>query len=461
MNIAETVIDKSRSELREVVCRQLQLLLEQNNYEGAKSLLLPVPPVDIAEAIADLPETLQLLAFRLLKKAEAINVYEYLDPEVQQSLIKKFNDQEAISIVNDMSPDDRVKLFDELPSRFVRRLIRELTTDERQVTSLLLGYPKDTAGRIMTPEYLQLPQTLTAQEAQREIRQLAKESEVNYYIYITGELNQLLGIISLRDLILVSPDQQLGDIMATDIVYAYTDTDQEEVARLIQRYDLLALPIVDRGETLLGVVTVDDVIDILEQEATEDIYRMAAVQSEGDDYFKSSLWGVTKKRIPWLLILLVTNSATVLVMSRYEAVLDAVVAFAFFTPLLVDTGGNVGAQSSTVVIRGLSTYELNDKKPAFVVWRELMTGGILGIVLGILVIVLVFLLLGQAEVGVTVGISLLIISTLAAATGAALPFIFTFFGLDPALMSAPFITTIVDITGIFVYLNTAKLLLNI
>ena len=249
--------------------------------------------------------------------------------------------------------------------------------------------------------------------------------------------------------------------MTRDVVYAHTDTDREEVARLIQRYDLLALPIVDREDHLVGVVTVDDVIDILQEEATEDIYKMGAVQSDGDSYFQKSLLEVAKKRTPWLLILSITNSITILIMSSYEAVLEEVVALAFFTPLLIDAGGNVGAQSSTVVIRGLSTDELRDKKPSFVIFRELMAGGMLGIILGILVIVVVFVFLGRGEISVTVGVSLLSITMIAATTGAALPFLFHSLGFDPALMSAPFITTVVDILGILIYLNIAKALLGI
>ncbi len=460
-NVDTTIPIGSRSELRELVRSQLQLLLEQKNYQGAKTLLVPVQPVDIAEAIEGLPETLQVMAFRLLKKAEAIDVYEYLDPTVQQSLIEEFHDQEAIAIVNEMSPDDRAKLFDELPPKLVRRLIAKITPEERQITSLLLGYQADTAGRIMTPEYIALKEHLTATQAQEKLRLLAHKSEVNYYLYVTDASKRLIGILSLKDLIIAEPEQTLGEIMTRDVIYADTNTDREEVARLIQRYDLLALPIVDKDENLLGVITVDDVIDILEAEATEDIYKMSAVESQGDNYFQVGLFEVAKKRIPWLLLLLITNSATVIILSNYEAVLDEAVALAFFTPLLIGAGGNVGAQSSTVVIRGLSTQELRDRKPFNIILRELFSGGLLGIILGVLVIIGTFIFLGHYEVGLTVGISLLAITMIAATTGAALPYLFRFFGLDPALMSAPFITTIVDILGIFIYLNLAKLLLQI
>ena len=411
--------------------------------------------------IAILPAALQAIAFRLLEKAKAIEVYEDLQFDVQQFLLEKFQAEEAQQIIESIAPDERVKLFDELPPQIVRRLIAQLSPEERQATSLLLGYQTDRAGHLMTPEYIALKEHLTATEAQERIRSLASLAEVTYYIYVVDSGKKLIGITSLKELIIALPEQTLGEIMTRDVVYAYTDTDQEEVAQLIQRYDLLALPIVDKDENLLGVVTVDDVIDILQEEATEDIYKMGAVQNDNDSYFNNNLLEVTKKRTPWLLILLVTNSITVLILSRYEQVLDEVVALAFFTPLLIDAGGNVGAQSSTVVIRGLSTDELRGKKPTLVILRELMTGGMLGILLGILVVVAIFIFLGQKAIGFTVGLSLLSITLIAATTGAALPFIFHSFGLDPALMSAPFITTVVDILGILIYLNIARLLLGV
>ncbi|MBS0015676.1 MAG: magnesium transporter [Arthrospira sp. SH-MAG29] len=453
--------NSSRSELRAIVREQLRLLLEDRNWEGAKTLLLPVQPVDIAEAIDGLPKAMQLTAFRLLSKQEAVEVYEHFSTDVQQSLIEEFRDSELLEIVNSMAPDDRAGLFDELPPRLVRRVLAQLSAEERQATSQLLGYQAGTAGRLMTPEYIALRYNLTIKEASDRIRQLARDREVSYYVYVVDEQRRLMGVASLRDLLLADLEQFLGDIINPDVVFAQTDTDQEEVARSIQRYDLVALPVVDRDHTLVGVVTVDDAIDILQKEATEDIYIMGAVRSEGESYFQSNLATITRKRIPWLFILLITNTLTIFVMSNFEAVLDEVVALAFFTPLLIDAGGNVGAQSSTVVIRGLSTEELKYKKPLWVIMRESMTGGLLGILLGVVVIGMVFVFLGQVEIGLTVGISLLCITIIAATAGAGLPFLFHSFGLDPALMSSPFITTIVDILGIWIYLSTAKLLLGL
>ncbi|GAB4465242.1 MAG: magnesium transporter [Elainellaceae cyanobacterium] len=459
--MTQAVNPTSSSELRDIVRDQLQLLLEQKNYEGAKMLLVPVPPVDIAEAIQGLSKPMQMLAFRLLSKAEAIAVYEYLDSDVQQSLLEEFRDQEALDIVESMAPDDRANLFDEMPANLVRRVLAQLDPSERQATALLLGYKPDTAGRVMTPEFISVRADMTVSQAQERIRELARDKEVAYYVYVTDPVKRLLGTVSLRDLILASPDQRVEDVMERDVIFARADVDQEEVARLIQRYDLLALPIVDQEGILLGVVTVDDVIDILEEEATEDIYAIGGVRAEGESYFDSSFLSILKKRSPWLLVLVVTNIATVFIMSRYEEVLDSVVELAFFTPLLIDTGGNIGAQSSTVLIRGLSTDELRNKKPVRVILRELFAGAALGLVLAVLVLGIAMVFVGKVEIGLTVGLSLIAIAALAATVGTLLPYLFHKMGFDPAFMASPFITTVADILGILIYLNIAKVLLRI
>ncbi|MGL5808092.1 MAG: magnesium transporter, partial [Xenococcaceae cyanobacterium] len=262
------------NELRQLVRSQLELLLNNGNLEGAKSLLIPVQPVDIAEAIEGLPESIQLIAFRLLSKSEAIEVYEYLNTDVQQALIQEFKRQEVLDIVDKMSPDDRARMFDELPAKVVRRLLAQLSPGERKATAILLGYGEYTAGRIMTPEYISLKENLTVSQTLERIRSLANASEIIYYLYVTDASRQLKGIVSLRDLVVSVPETTLGEIMTRDVVFVHTDTDQEEVARTIQRYDILAVPVVDSEERLVGVVTVDDVIDIIEREATEDIYAL-------------------------------------------------------------------------------------------------------------------------------------------------------------------------------------------
>ncbi|BDA75591.1 Mg2+ transport protein [Calothrix sp. PCC 7716] len=450
-----------RQEIRELVRAQLETLLRRQNYEGAKALLVPVQPVDIAEAIEDLPEAMQAIAFRLLSKKEAIEVYEYLPPNLQQAILADFHRQDVLEIVENMSPDDRARLFDELPAKVVRRLLRELSSTERDATNLLLGYKPDTAGRIMTPEYVSLKENLTATQALERIRKNASGSETIYYLYITDDARRLTGVLSLRELVLAPLEETINNIMTRDFVFVHTDTDQEEVAHTIKRYDLLALPVVDSEQRLVGIITVDDAIDVIEREATEDIYTLGGLESGDDNYFQTNLFTVARRRVVWLLVLLLTNTATSAVIRSQEDVLEQVVALTAFIPLLIDTGGNVGAQSSTVVIRGLNTKEVEVNKAFNIMQRELIAGAMLGVMLGLVVTIWAYFIQGNLAVAMAVGISLCAISLIASLAGSALPFLFRSLGLDPALMSAPFITTAVDVLGVLIYLNVARWILRL
>ncbi len=457
-----TLQDVSRRELRELVRSQLQALLEQNDLQGAKAILVPVQPADIAEAIEGLPEAMQAIAFRLLSKGEAIEVYEYLDSSIQQALIEEFKRQDVLDIVDQMSPDDRVRLFDELPAKIVNRLLEQLSPTERQATAQLLGYEAGTAGRIMTPELISFKEGFTVSQALERIRRLANVTETIYYLYVTDNARRLTGTLSLRDLVTSQPSQTIGEIMTREAVFIYTDTDQEEVAKVIQRYDFLAVPVVDREQRLVGIVTVDDVIDIIQEETTEDIYALGGgVQSGGDNYFQTDLLTVARKRVVWLLVLLLTNTVTGTIIKSQENLLQQVVSLAAFIPLLTGTGGNVGAQSSTVVIRGMNTDEIRAMGQYQVILREGIAGLILGTMLGSIATVWAYFLQGNLAVAISVGVSLVAISVLASVSGSALPFLFRSLRLDPALMSAPFITTAVDVAGVLIYFNLARLILGL
>lgn len=458
---SSTLPNYARKELRELVRSQLQVLLEQGDLKGAKAILVPVQPADIAEAIEGLPETMQVIAFRLLSKDEAIEVYEYLDSSVQQALCEEFKRQEVLDIVDKMSPDDRARLFDELPATVVRRLLAQLSPAEREATALLLGYEAGTAGRIMTPKYISLKESFTVSETLERIRNSAPTTETIYYLYVTDAARRLSGILTLRDLVTSPLDKTVGEIMTREVVSIQTDTDQEDVARLIQRYDFLAVPVVDREQRLVGIITVDDVIDIMEQEATEDIYALGGVQGGGDNYFQTNLLTVARKRVLWLFVLLITNTVTGTIIRAQQDILQQVVVLAAFIPLLTGTGGNVGAQSSTVVIRGLNTDEIRAMGPFQVILREGMAGALLGAILGTVATGWAFALQRDLAVSIAVGISLLAIAILASVAGSALPFLFRSLGLDPALMSAPFITTAVDVLGVLIYFSLARLILQL
>ncbi len=447
----------------EVVSQQLESMLSVGNYDAVKLLLKPVQPVDIAEAIGNLPTNLQALAFRFLGKDEAISVYEYLDSATQQSLLRLLRSGEMREVVEEMSPDDRARLLEELPAKVVRQLLSELSPEERRVTAQLLGYEAETAGRLMTTEYIALKENQTAAMALEIVRSRARDTETIYSLYVTDAQRCLTGILSLRDLVTADLNARIGDVMTGDVLSVATDTDQEKVARTIQRYDFLAVPVVDSEQRLVGIVTVDDVIDVIEQEATRDLYAAGAVQAgDEDDYFTSNLFTVARRRIVWLSVLVVASFFTSEVIAANEAVLKQVVLLAAFIPLLGGTGGNVGAQSSTVVIRGLSTQSISALKPLQAVLREAMAGALLGVLMMVVVLPFAWWRGGGALVGVSVGISLLAITTLAATAGAAFPLLFDRMGLDPALMSTPFITTCTDVAGTLIYLKTAEwLLLNL
>ena len=449
-----------RQGLRQLVCSELKILLEQENWSGAKVILQPVQPVDIAEAIAELPEAMQALAFRLLDKDEAIAVYEYLDPTIQQVLLKDFSRQDVRTIIDRMSPDERVKLFDELPAKVVRKLLIQLSPSEREATALLFGYQPETAGRIMTPEYLSLKERWTVARAFQHIRRVASTKETIYSLYVTDDRHCLTGFLSLRDLVIAQPEQTIGEIIERHVISVHTDTHQEEVARLLQRYDFLALPVVDTENRLVGIITVDDVIDIIEAETTKDIHTLGGVQPGDERYFQSSILSIVSRRALWLVVGLLTTALASLFVKSHEQLLRQTIILVAFIPLLIDTGGDVGLQSSTVVIRGLNTQNIRQHGVFQLVRREAMAGAFLGIILGIGAMAWAYLLQGNLLVAVVVGISLILISLLASVLGAALPFWFSWLGLDPALMSAPFITTIADVFGVFIYLYVARWILQ-
>lgn len=449
----------SRKKLLQLVRSQLQLLLESGNLEGAKAILIPVQVADIAEAIEGLPEAMQAIAFRLLSKDEAIEVYEYLSPQVQQALLEDFQRQDVLDIIDKMSPDDRARLFEELPAKVVHRLLAHMSREQKEATALLLGYKPNTAGRIMTTEYISLKEGWTIDRAFRYIRHLEPASETIYVLYITDPVDRLTGSLTLRELVTSQPEQLIGDMMNPNVICVSTDTEQKEVARVLQRYDLLAIPVVDTENRLVGIVTVDDVIDILEAETTKNIHTLVGVNAEEQKYFRLPVQSVVSRRAFWLIVVLLTNALTSIVMKGQQELLEKFVGLVAFIPLLIDTGGDIGSQSSTVVIRGLHTETIRSHGFLWVVTREAIAGVLLGLVLGLAVIVWAYFLEGDWIIAIIVGISLLIISVLSTVAGAALPFIFSFLRLDPALMSAPFITTIADVLGVIIYLSVAKLIL--
>ncbi len=435
-------------------------LLEAQQWQNLKALLAPKNPNDLASIFAEFTPSERVVLFRLLEKQEAVEVFESLPLEEQQELLGSFKQEQLREIVEHMSPDDRAYLLDEVPAKVAKRLLGLLTPEERATTALLLGYGENTAGRIMTPEYIDLKSFVTVGQALEKIRRVGLDKETIYYSYVTDEKRRLIGIVSIRQLVLADPDVRVADIMEQDIIFAHTDDDQEDVAHKMQKYDLLALPVVDRENRLVGIITHDDVIDIIQDEVTEDIYRLGAVEVPEQNYFKSRIMVVSGHRLGWLLFLLVANTITGNIIIHYSDLLESVIALAAFVPLLTGSGGNIGSQTSTVFVRGIALKEITSKNALRLIFREIWVGLLLGALLGFIVIIWAYWLQGNWWVALAVGLSLWLISTLATFFGSVWPLVFQRFGLDPAMVSAPFISTVVDVLGALTYFTVASFILS-
>jgi magnesium transporter len=433
----------------------IRKLIEDKNYSLLKESIKG-HPADIAALLNELDPLQRILIFRLLPKDDAVEVFEHLDIENQSELLSKFHDDRTISLVNEMSPDDRAPLFDELPAKVIKQLLGRMTPEEWKATAELLGYEENTAGRIMTPEYVDLKRSLTVEEAIQRIKRIGKDKETIYYLYPIDETRHLLGVVSLKHIVLAQPETMIQEIMDTEVIKVTTDDDQEEVARIIKDYDLLAVPVVDKEERLVGIVTVDDVVDVIEEEATEDMLKMGGVEVAEKGYFKSSFFDNVRKRIVWLTLLLGLNTLTGTIILGQKKLLEGVIVLSAFIPILIGSGGNAGAQSSTVVIRGLAIGEIEVKDAVRIILRELAMGVGLGLLLGAVATLWAHWLQGDWTIAAVVGLSFVFVITVATTIGTLLPLIVKKIGLDPALMATPLITTTVDVTALLIYFAIAR-----
>jgi magnesium transporter len=437
-------------------------LLENKQYRALRERLTDSEPTHIADLLASIPADEAVIAFRLLPKSLAISVFDYMDGAFQNQLLEAFSDQTARDFLEAMPPDDRTELLDEVPAKVARRLLQILSPDQRRVTLQLLGYEEETAGREMTPLFVDLHSDMTVAQALERVRQLAINRETVYQCYVMDRRRYLIGTVSLKDLVIADPDAKVSDIMKPDPPFVSTHTDREEVARELREHNLLAIPVVDAEQRLVGTITHDDVADIIEREATEDIYRFGAVPGTERGYFASRIFDVVRRRGIWLLLLIVVNTITFTIIAQHEALLTGeLLILAAFIPLLIGTGGNVGAQSATVVIRGLATGEVKPRRALTVVLREAGIGALLGIALGAVALGWAYIFGGNLKVAAVVSTTLVAISVLATLAGGALPFIFRLLKIDPALVSAPFITTIMDISGVAIYFGVAQMILRL
>ena len=419
-----------------------------------------LPAIDIGDHIVDLCPEQRAIAFRLLNKDQATDVFEYLPPEIQEELISSLHTADVRRLVDAMRPDDRAELFDELPARIVKRLLQQLSPAERQATAIILGYPEGTAGRLMTTEYVQLREGLTISEALDKVRQTGQDKETIYYAYVTDNQRKLVSVISLRQLLFSIPDALVKDIASGRVIKTYTETPQEQVAQLMMRYDLIALPVVDREDRLVGIVTIDDIVDILEEEATEDIQRLAGIS--GDEAALSPPTVTIRKRLPWLLgnIALYIGAASAI--APFQEIIALVPVLAVVMPILSNTSGNVAIQALSVTVRGLGIGEVSHADTFKILRKEILAGLGTSVVLGLTLAVLSLIWAMPADrwVALIAGSVMMINVLIAASLGTLLPMALKRVNLDPALISGPLLTTTLDAVGFLTFLSLISLALK-
>lgn len=437
-------------------------LIYANKLTEAREELIKFNVVDIAELFEEIDRENTVKAFRILPKDIASDVFSYLSNEDRRDIIDSITDAEITNIINDLFLDDTVDILEELPANVVKKILGNTDENTRRLINQFLNYPESSAGSIMTIEYVDLKRDMTVSEAIEHIRETGIDKETINTCYVIDNNRKLEGIVSIRKLILSHRDLMIKDIMDTSIIYVNTLDDQEDVAGLFKKYDLLTMPVVDNEKRLIGIITIDDIVDIIEQENTEDFQRMAAMEPSDEEYLKTNVFTLSKHRIVWLLVLMVSATFTGNIIKRYEEVLQSVVLLAAFIPMLMDTGGNAGSQSSTLIIRGLALGELDLKDIFKVIWKEFRVSCIVGLALSAVNFIRIYFFEGVGfEISITVCISLFCTVVLAKVIGGVLPIIAKRFKMDPAIMASPLITTIVDAAALTIYFSTASLLLGL
>ncbi len=440
---------------------ELKELIETKNLKGLRLILGELHPADVVDVIKELEPTERTIAFRMLDKEKFAEVFSLFDPEEEEELLRQFTEHKVKEILLEMSPDDRTHLLDELPASVVNKLLKLLPREEREEANILLNYPADSAGKVMTTEYVDLKIEMLVSEALERIRKTGPDRETIYTCYAINENRILCGVVSLKDIILAQPEQKIGQIMQENVHKVKTTDDQEEVAKVIQKYDYFSLPVVDSEERLVGIITVDDILDIVEEEATEDFHKMAAMQLPEEKYFRSGFFKQVSGRVVWLFVLILAATISGKILQQYTVTLSSIIALAYFIPMLTGAGGNIGSQSSTLVIRAMATGELVLSQWLKVLWREACAGFVLGLALGGTAFIVATVFLRDIKLGITVGVSVATVVLVGNMGGAIAPLIFRYFRIDPAMVSAPLITTVLDVTGIIIYFEIAKRILSI
>lgn len=437
-------------------------LINQKKYVEIKKELSDMNEVDVAEILDPLDPNTTLLIFRMLPKDLAVDVFSNFSIDQQREIINAITDKELTHILDEIFFDDMIDMIEEMPANIVNKILKNSTQDQRILINQFLKYPIDSAGSIMTIEYVELRQKMTVKEALQHIKETGLNKETVYTCYVTNQNRILEGIVSLRTLVIADEDESIYDLMERDLIYVNTHDDQETVAAIFKKYGFIALPVVDKEHRLTGIITVDDIIDVMEQEATEDFQKMAAMAPSEEAYLDTSVFSLAKHRITWLLILMVGAALTGGIITRFEYVLSSMTILTAFIPMLMDTGGNSGSQSSTLIIRGLATGEVTLKDKWKVLWKEFRISVLVGLSLGLANFLKnMYIDKVGIEVAITVSITLMATVMMAKMIGGVLPLIAKKLKLDPAIMAGPLITTIVDSLALVLYFTIASLFLHI
>ena len=435
-------------------------LLQQRQLKAVRSILNVMNEVDIASLLSDLDGRELALAFRLIPKDKAAEVFSNMETSMQTYLVEIFSEKELKELLDDLYMDDTVDLLEELPANLVKRILDTVSASDRSLINQLLNYPEDSAGSIMTTEYVDIRETMTVAESMEHIRQTGIHKETIYTCYVTDK-RKLLGIVSAKDLMTSDNDLTVHDLMETEIISVNTHTDQEAVAQLFTKYDLLALPVLDQDSRMVGIVTFDDAMDVMVEEATEDITKMAAMSPNEKTYFETSVFAHARHRILWLLILMFSATVTGTIITKYEDAFAAIPLLVAFIPMLMDTGGNCGSQSSTLIIRGIALNEIRFQDLFRVIFKEFRVSLIVGVALALANGARILIMYHSASLALVIGLSLIGTVILAKLIGCVLPLFAKRVGLDPAIMASPLITTLVDTCSILIYFNIATMLFKL
>lgn len=435
-------------------------LLAQREFKAVRSILDVMNEVDIASLLSTLSDKELALAFRLIPKDKAAEVFSNMDTSMQTYLVTMFTEKELKELLDDLYMDDTVDMLEELPANLVKRILATVSVSDRSMINQLLNYPEDSAGSIMTTEYVDLREEMTVGQAMAHIKKTGIHKETIYTCYIT-ERRKLVGIVSAKDLMTTDDDVPIKDLMETEIISVYTHADQEQVAQLFTKYDLLALPVIDQDGRMVGIVTFDDAMDVMVDEATEDITKMAAINPSEKTYFETSVLQHAKNRIPWLLILMFTSIITGTIITRYENAFAAIPLLVSFIPMLMDTGGNCGSQSATLIIRGIALDEIRFTDLFKVMFKEFRISLIVGAFLAVANGVRIFIQYHNPGLAVVIACSLMGTVIMAKLVGCILPLLAKKVNLDPAIMASPLITTLVDTFSILIYFNIATVLFRL